>query len=301
MNISDSEISKIQEMTQSRQITLADGTQIPAIGQGTWQMGENPEKHQAEIEALRLGIKLGMRLIDTAEMYGDGKSEELVGEAIKNLRNDVFLVSKVLPSHAGHKSLPAACERTLRRLGTDHLDLYLLHWKGSIPIEESIEALEDLRASGKIIRWGVSNFDTSDMQRLWTQSKGSYCAVNQVLYHLGSRGIENSLLPWQRDHHIPVMAYCPLAEAGTLKKTLLGNASVQKIAVDHHASPLQILLAWVIRHAEAGKMLAIPKAGQPAHVLDNARAAAIRLTDKEKRMLDQDFPAPDRKVPLDIV
>ncbi|MFX3618978.1 MAG: aldo/keto reductase [Sporolactobacillus sp.] len=301
MNISNEAITKIRQSIQSRQITLADGSRIPTIGQGTWRMGEHAATREAEIQALRLGIKLGLRLIDTAEMYGDGQSEELVGEAIKEQRDDIFLVSKVLPSNAGRESLPAACEQSLRRLGTDHLDLYLLHWKGSVPIEETIEAMESLRASGKILRWGVSNFDTADMQKLWEQRHGSHCAANQVLYHLGSRGIETSLLPWQSDHHLPVIAYCPLAEGGTLKNTLLESNCVRTIAADHQASPMQILLAWVIRHAENDGMIAIPKAAQPEHVLDNARAAAIRLTNEEQLILDKAFPAPTRKVPLDIV
>ncbi|RYL95890.1 aldo/keto reductase [Sporolactobacillus sp. THM7-4] len=299
--IDDETIAEVRRQMQKRTVTLADGTKVPAIGQGTWRMGDDPKKRKSEIEALRLGVSLGMTLIDTAELYGYGKSEQVVGEAIKGLRDQVFLVTKALPGNGDRKGLAAACEKSLRRLGTDHLDLYLLHWIGSVPIEETIEGMEALKKSGKILRWGVSNFDTSDMENLWSKSNGSHCAVNQVLYHLGSRGIEVDLIPWQREHHMPIMAYCPLAEAGSLKQHLLSDQSVKKIAEAHSITPLQLLLAWSIRNAETDGIIAIPKAGQPGHVLENAKAAGIVLTEEERVVLDKAFPRPQHKVPLDIV
>lgn len=190
-------------------MTLPDGTTIPCLGQGTWYMGEKPKRKAEEIKALQLGIELGMKLIDTAEMYGNGDSERLVGEAIKGRRDDVFLVSKVYPHNSGMDKIKIACENSLKRLGTDHLDLYLLHWRGRVPLEETIEGMERLRKEGKILRWGVSNFDTDDMEELWNTPNGSNCSTNQVLYHLGSRGIDFDLLPWQRVHHMPIMAYSP--------------------------------------------------------------------------------------------
>ncbi|WP_332238304.1 aldo/keto reductase [Sporolactobacillus sp. KGMB 08714] len=292
----------VRQQVRSCTVTLTDGTTVPAIGQGTWHMGDVPSKRNTEIEALRLGIRLGMTLIDTAELYGYGKSERVVGEAISGLRDQVFLVSKALPSHGDPKSLAAACENSLRRLGTDHLDLYLLHWKGTVPIEETIEGMETLKKNGKILRWGVSNFDRADMENMWSRTNGSNCAANQVLYHLGSRGIEVDLLQWQKEQHMPVMAYCPLAEAGSLKKRLLTDPAVSGIAAAHGITPLQLLLAWCIRRrAGSERVIAIPKAGQPEHVLENARAAAVILSDAEQAALDRAFPRPSRKVPLDIV
>lgn len=301
VQISDREIEEIRQQVSRRTVTLTDGTTIPAIGQGSWHMGDAPSKRNTEIEALRLGIRLGMTLIDTAELYGYGKSEQVVGEAISGLRDQAFLVSKALPSHGDPKNLAAACENSLRRLGTDHLDLYLLHWKGSVPIEETVKGMEALKKSGKILHWGVSNFDTADMETLWRQTNGSNCAVNQVLYHLGSRGIEVDLLAWQKEHHMPIMAYCPLAEAGSLKSRLLSDPSVADIAAVHRITPLQLLLAWCIRRAESDGIVAIPKAGQSAHVLKNAETAAVILSGDEQMALDGAFPRPSRKVPLDIV
>lgn len=301
MALSDQEIEAIRRKVTARTVTLLDGTELPAIGQGTWHMGDDPAVRQAEITSLRLGIRLGMTLIDTAELYGYGKSESVVGEAIHGLRDQVFLVSKALPSHAGRRDLASACEASLRRLGTDHLDLYLLHWKSGVPIEETIEGMEALKRSGKILRWGVSNFDTPDMETLLSKSGGSHCAVNQVLYHLGSRGIEVDLIPWQRSRRIPVMAYCPLAEAGALKQRLISDPAVKQIAAAHRITPLQLLLAWCIRRAETDGIIAIPKAGQPAHVIENARAAAVTFNSEELQELDQSLPRPVHKTPLDIV
>ncbi|WP_342438945.1 aldo/keto reductase [Paenibacillus sp. FSL L8-0436] len=279
-------------------IKLPDGTDLPRIGQGTWCMGDDASRRSEEIAALRHGVELGLSVIDTAEMYGDGRSEELVGEAIRGIRDSVFLVSKVYPQNAGKNQLARSCEDSLKRLGTDHLDLYLLHWRGKIPLEETVEGMEELVAAGKIARWGVSNLDTDDMRELLRIPGGNRCAVNQVLYHLGSRGIEHELLSWQRSHKIPVMAYSPLAQAGTLRKGLTENAAVQEVALRHGATPLQILLAWSIRE---GDVIAIPKASTPRHVAENAAAGEIKLSTDELWQLDEAFPQPAWRVPLDMI
>lgn len=289
---------KVREAVISRKVRLPDGTQVPALGQGTWNMGDDPSRRKEEIYSLQLGIELGMTLIDTAEMYGGGRAEELVGEAIKGRRDEVFLVSKVYPHNASGERLVQSCENSLRRLGTDRLDLYLLHWRGLIPLHETIEGMEKLVRDGKIVRWGVSNLDTSDMKELVSLAGGDRCAVNQVLYHLGSRGIEYDLLPWQREHQMPIMAYCPLAQGGTLRRGLVEHPVVREIAAAHNATPFQILLAWCIRTED---VIAIPKAGRQEHVRENAEAALIRFTEDELRRLDEAFPPPASKQPLDIV
>jgi len=285
-------------MSFIRNVSLADGTSVPALGQGTWYMGDDKSCEQEEIATLRRGVELGMTLIDTAEMYGSGRSETLVGKAIKEIREQVFLVSKVYPHNAGGSSLVSSCEASLKRLGTDCLDLYLLHWRGQIPYQETVRGMEDLIRSGKIKRWGVSNLDPDDMQELLMVKGGSNCAVNQVLYHLGSRGIEYDLLPWQRRQGIPVMAYCPLAQAGQLQRNLVKHPVLRQVAQEHDADPFQIMLAWCIRGDD---VVAIPKASTLAHVEKNARAGQIVLTPEQLQRLDQAFPAPDRPVPLDIV
>ncbi|MCA1768837.1 MAG: aldo/keto reductase, partial [Halomonas sp.] len=235
--------------------------EIPAIGQGTWYMGEGLAPRQDEVRALQHGLALGLTLIDTAEMYADGGAEEVVGEALVGRRHEAFLVSKVYPWNAGRDSAIAACEASLQRLGTDHLDLYLLHWPGDIPLEETLEAFERLHDAGKIRRFGVSNFDLDEMAALRALPGGEDCAVNQVLYHLGSRGIEHSLLPWQREHSIPTMAYCPLAQAGNLRRDLLSHPEVLDIASSLSITPAQLLLVWAIRPVEGNRdVIAIPKA-----------------------------------------
>lgn len=279
-------------------VTFGESVVLPAIGQGTWYMGEKPALRQQEVNALRAGIDLGLTLIDTAEMYADGRAEEVVGEAIKGQRDNVWLVSKVYPWHAGGQKGIVACEASLRRLGTDHIDLYLLHWRGDYGLDETVELMETLQQQGKIGRWGVSNLDREDMQELWQVPGGQACAANQVLYHLASRGIEYDLLPWCQQQQIPVMAYSPLAQAGRLRSGLMNNPVVNKIAQHHRASPAQILLAWVISHQG---VIAIPKAGTQEHVRENAQALAITLSDEELRLLDNAFPAPGRKTPLDMV
>jgi len=291
-------LGEIAKVNRSNRIKFSDGASVPRIGQGTWYMGEHASRKAEEISALKLGVELGMDMIDTAEMYGDGRAESLVGEAIRGIRDEVFLVSKVYPHNAGNGRLDRSCEASLNRLGTDHLDLYLLHWKGNIPLEETVEGMEQLVSQGKIARWGVSNLDTKDMKELLRISEGTHCVTNQVLYHLGSRGIEYELLPWQKSRRMPVMAYSPLAQAGTLRKGLVENATVQEIAREHHASPLQILLAWTIRQ---GDVVAIPKASSREHIIENAAAGAIKLTDDQLWRLDDAFPVPSWKVPLDMI
>ncbi|MFS0870769.1 aldo/keto reductase [Paenibacillus xylanilyticus] len=283
---------------KERTVLLPDGTALPAIGQGTWYMGINRSVRAEEVKALRNGIERGMTVIDTAEMYAEGGAEEVTREAIADCRDDVFLVSKVYPHHADRKQMVTACENSLKRLGTDRLDLYLLHWRGRVPLEETVQALEQLREAGKIVRWGVSNLDTEDMQELWNIPAGQHCAVNQVLYHAASRGIENSLLPWLRERHVPVMAYCPLAQGGRLRTELLEHPVIRDIAAQRGVSTSQIALSWVIRD---GDVLAIPKAVQLSHVAENAAAMDIILTHEEVERLNVAFPAPEGKVPLDIV
>lgn len=277
---------------------FSHSTPIPAIGQGTWYMGENAAQRRQEVAALQRGIDLGLTLIDTAEMYAEGGAEKVVGEAIRGRRDEVYLVSKVYPWNAGGQKAQAACEASLKRLGTDYLDLYLLHWRGNIPFEETIAAMESLMAQGKIGRWGVSNLDIDDMQTLWKLQGGQQCATNQVLYHLGSRGIEYDLLPWCAERHLPVMAYCPLAQAGRLRDDLMGNAVVNAIAREKNITAAQLLLAWVIRHPG---VLAIPKASDMKHVEENAAALDVKLTAQDIEQLDAAFAPPDRKMPLDVV
>ncbi|MDI5891695.1 aldo/keto reductase [Halomonas rhizosphaerae] len=275
---------------------------LPAIGQGTWYMGEGLAPRRDEVRALQHGLAQGLTLIDTAEMYGDGGAEEVVGEALAGRRDEALLVSKVYPWNAGRDSAIAACEASLARLHTDHLDLYLLHWPGNIPLEETLEAFERLQEAGKIRRFGVSNFDVDEMAALTALPGGAACAVNQVLYHLGSRGIEHSLLPWQRQRGIPTMAYCPLAQAGTLRRDLLGHPEVEGIADELGITPTQLLLAWAIRPIDGARdVIAIPKATRLAHVEQNAAALAVELDAESLARLDAAFPAPDRKTPLDIV
>ncbi|WP_446029583.1 aldo/keto reductase [Lelliottia amnigena] len=279
-------------------VTFAEGLTVPAIGQGTWYMGENASQRRNEVDALRAGIDLGLTLIDTAEMYADGAAEEVVGEAIKGQREKVYLVSKVYPWNAGGQKGIAACDASLRRLGTDHIDLYLLHWRGNFGLDETVELMETLQQQGKIGRWGVSNLDYDDMQELWSVTGGTACATDQVLYHLASRGIEYDLLPWCQQQNMPVMAYCPLAQAGRLRSGLMNHPVVNDIARHHQASAAQILLAWVISHKG---VMAIPKAATLEHVTENAGALRIALSAEELLKLDNAFPAPDHKTALDVV
>lgn len=275
-----------------------NGASLPAIGQGTWYMGENPALRAQEIAALQAGLAAGLPLIDTAEMYADGEAERVVGEALQGRRDSAWLVSKVYPWNASEADITGACERSLQRLKTDYLDLYLLHWRGNIPLEETLRGMEKLVAQGKIRSWGVSNFDSDDMEELWGEEGGFSCATNQVLYHLASRGIEHTLLPLCQQRAMPVMAYCPLAQAGRLRQALFDNAQLLALARHKQISVAQLLLSWAIRHEG---IIAIPKAGSVAHVQENAAALNVMLSAEEIALLDQLFPAPQQRVPLDVV
>ncbi|MEU3210092.1 aldo/keto reductase [Nocardiopsis alba] len=266
---------------------------LPVLGQGTWGMGETASARADEVAALRHGLDLGLGLIDTAEMYGSGGSEEVVGEAIRGRRDEVFLVSKVLPHNADRSGTVAACERSLRRLGTDHLDLYLLHWRGGHPLEETLEAFAELRDAGKIGAFGVSNLDTDDMRELRSIPGGEECATDQILYNLTRRGPEFDLLPWCREHGIPVMAYSPIEQG-----RLLGDEVLGRIAEEHGASPAQVALAWILTDRN---LCAIPKASRVEHVEANRAALDLRLASDDLRALDERFPAPTGKVPLEIL
>lgn len=276
-------------------VTLPDGKRVPALGQGTWGMGEDNRGRAREVAALRLGIKLGMSLIDTAEMYGDGGAEEIVGEAIRGQRKDIFIVTKVYPYNASRGKLPKACERSLKRLHIDAIDLYLLHWREQTPpLQETLEAFEKLRTAGKIKRWGVSNFDVDDMEELLSLEDGRQCATNQVLYNLSNREIEFDLLRRSHQNKVPIMAYSPVGHSGAL----LGNPTLKKIAHSYDATPAQIALAWVLRQSN---VIAIPKASTEMHVRDNAASLTIKLTKEDLTHLDREFPPPKSKKPLPIL
>ncbi len=272
-----------------RTVDLA-GTRVPVIGQGSWQMGEQPAERRREVAALRQGIELGLSLIDTAEMYAEGGAEQVVGEAISGLRDRVYLVSKVYPHNASRKAAVAACERSLQRLRTEVIDLYLLHWRGQYRLEETVEAFECLREQGKIRRWGVSNFDLDDMHEL----NDPACATNQVQYSLEKRGIEFDLLPWCQEQRMPLMAYCPIGQGGRL----LQQPALIEVAERHAATPARVALAWL---AQQPGVIAIPKAVEPAHVRDNAAALQLRLDADDLQRLDAEFPSPKRKQPLAMV
>ncbi len=267
---------------------------IPTLGQGTWRMGENRDQHNAEIAALRLGLDIGLTLIDTAEMYGEGGAEIVVGEAMAGRRDEVFLVSKIYPHHACREGTAQACERSLKRLKTDRLDLYLLHWRESIPLEETFEAFLKLKAEGKILDFGVSNFDVSDMEDAARVGGGEAIAVNQVYYNLEHRGIEFDLMPWCNKRGIPIMAYSPLKSDGDDKHALLAQAALKRVAKAHDATTAQIALAWLLHKG----VVVIPKAVKPEHVRANRAVADIQLTDEDVTALDKAFPPPEGKVPL---
>jgi diketogulonate reductase-like aldo/keto reductase len=274
-------------------IVLPDGTTMPRLGLGTWRMGERRERRAEEIAALQLGLDLGMTLVDTAEMYGEGGAEELIADAIDGRRDEVFLVSKVYPHNATRAGAVAACERSLKRLRTDRLDLYLLHWRGSHALAETIAGFETLKRAGKIRRWGVSNLDVDDMEELVGLAGGGAVAANQVLYNLGRRGIELTLLPWAREKRIPVMAYTPLEPA-------LGrpNATLAKIGKVHGLTPAQVALAWVLTREG---LCTIPKAASPAHVRENRAVLDAKLTPEDMTALDAAFPPPRKPGALEMI
>lgn len=280
-------------MSSIPQVTLPSGTCVPALGQGTWRMGENRSTAAAEVRALQAGIDLGMTLIDTAEMYADGGSETVVGEAIRGRRDDVFLVSKVLPSNASRRGTVAACEATLRRLGTDHLDLYLLHWRGRYPLADTVAAFEDLKAVGKIAAWGVSNFDVDDMEELLSVEGGDHVAANQVLYNPARRGIEFDLLPWTARRGIVTMAYAPFDKGGIVDHPVLA-----RIGAAHGATAAQVALAFIL---SVKNVIAIPKSSSLERLAENRKAADLALTPEDMAALDAAFPPPTRKTPLEMI
>lgn len=274
-------------------VKLPSGEQVPAFGLGTWRMGEDRRRRAAEVEALRAGLDLGIRLIDTAEMYGEGEAEKLVGAAIAGRRDDVFLVSKVYPHNATRRGAVAACERSLRRLRTDRLDLYLLHWRGDVPLAETLEAFQALGQAGKIRYYGVSNLDRADMEQLWQAPGGQGVATNQLLYNLVRRGIEADLLPWLRARGIPVMAYSPIEQG-----RLLSDPRLVRFVRDLGATPAQAALAWLLA---AGDIMVIPKSADPARVRENLGALDVRLDSAQREELDRLFPAPDGPRPLEML
>ncbi len=272
------------------QVTLPQGEQVPALGLGTWHMGERAAAHKEEVAALKLGIELGMTLIDTAEMYGEGGAEQVVAEASAGQRDKLFIVSKVYPHNASRKGVPAACERSLKRLATDRIDLYLLHWRGSYPLAETVEAFEKLRDAGKIRHWGVSNLDEDDMEELFGVPNGEACASNQVLYNLSRRGIEWALAPMCRERGMPVMAYSPIEQGRILRERTL-----VEVARRCEATPAQVALAWLLAQQQ---VMVIPKASDLRHVRENRASADLVLTKDDLAELDRAFPPPKRKQPL---
>ncbi|MBV8272427.1 MAG: aldo/keto reductase [Cupriavidus sp.] len=273
-----------------KQVTLPGGERVPALGMGTWNIGDHRHTRAEEIATLQLGLDLGLRLIDTAEMYGEGLSESLIGEAIKGRRDETFLVSKVYPQNAGRKGAVAACERSLRRLGTDRIDLYLLHWRGEVPFEETMEAFLALRQAGKIRHFGVSNLDLADMEELWDVPGGDEVAANQLLYNLSRRGIEFDLLPWLRERSVPVMAYSPIKQA-----RLLRNPGLQSFARSIGKTPAQVALAWLLSRDD---IIAIPKTGNRDRLRENFAALDLALTAEQLVALDKLFPPPRHAQPL---
>ncbi len=280
-------------------ITLKDGTKISRLGLGTWLIGENKPDRQQEIDALRAGIEAGVTLIDTAEMYGDGRSENLVGEAISPYRReDLFLVSKVLPSHAGKRHLEKSLDGSLKQLKTDYLDMYLLHWRGGVPFAETVACMEEMIKKGKIRRWGVSNLDSDDMEELLSVPDGDHCMVNQVLYHLGSRGIEHDLLSYMDKERIPVMAYCPLAQAGSLRREMMHNQVLGDVAAKYGIGVIELMLLFVL---QKDNVIAIPRSSKKEHVLSNLAVRDIELEKADYDAICREYPAPVGRVPLDVV
>lgn len=279
-------------MGELQSIVFPDGTSVPALGQGTWRMGEDPARRADETAAIRAGIEAGMSLVDTAEMYGEGDTERFLADALRGLRDRVFLVSKAYPQNASRARLRAACEGSLKRLGTDRLDLYLLHWRGGVPLAETVEAMEALRDDGLIARWGVSNFDADDVEDL-LDAGGDACATDQILFNLARRGPEYDLLPFLEKLSMPCMAYSPVEQG-----RFAGHPALCAVAARHGATELQVALAWLLRRPA---MMVIPKAGTVAHVEQNRAAADLRLTDDDLRDLDDAFPPATRKRRLEML
>lgn len=274
-------------------LELTSGQAIPILGMGTWQMGENTRDRQSEITALRHGLDLGISLIDTAEMYGEGGAEEVIAEAIGARRSEVFLVSKVYPHNASKRGVIAACERSLKRLRTEYLDIYLLHWRGSVPLAETLEAFQMLQQSGKVRCYGVSNFDVVDMQTAIALKHGSSIVTNQVLYNLMRRGIELNLLPWCRQRNIPIMAYSPIEQG-----RLLNHKTLKAIAQERGVSTAQVAIAWLLHQDQ---VIVIPKSSRIAHVEQNRAALDLKLSAEELQVLNTAFPQPTQSVPLEML
>ena len=276
-----------------KRITLPSGETVAALGQGTWRFAEDPKLRQDEIASLRRGIDRGLNLIDTAEMYGEGRAETLVGEAIQGRRDEVFIVSKVYPHNASHRAMQTACNNSLQRMRIETIDLYLLHWAGSVPIEETVEAFEALQRQGKIRHWGVSNLDLEQMQELDAVAGGAALQTNQVLYHLDERGIEWDLLPWLREHRVPIMAYSPTDQGRLLK-----SRALVAFAQERGMTPAQVALAWLLAQDD---VMAIPKTSNVARLEENAAALEHPLSRADLDELDRMFPPPKRARPLAMI
>ena len=273
-------------------VELPDGERVPALGQGTWHMGEKRRERAREVEAVRAGIDAGLTLIDTAEMYGDGEAERIVGEAMAGRRDEIFLVSKVYPHNASRAGIAAACEASLERLGTDRIDLYLLHWRGGADLPDAVAGFEDVRRDGRIRHWGVSNFDRADLEDLWAVPGGDAAAANQLLYHLGERTIEHEVLPWMRARGVPAMAYAPLGQG-----RLLRNRELVRFAERHRMTAVEVALAWLLAQDD---VIAIPKSSRAARQADNRAAAETILSRAQLLELNRLFPPPDGAQPLPI-
>jgi diketogulonate reductase-like aldo/keto reductase len=281
-----------------RALRLRDGSRIPTLGMGTWYLGEGYRSLPEEEHALMTGIDAGIKLIDTAEMYGDGKAEIFIGKVLEQRdRKELYLVSKGYPHNAGKERIFKACDATLERLGTDRLDLYLLHWRGSIPLQETVNCMQELVKRGKISHWGVSNFDVEDLQELLKCRGGDFCVVDQVLYHLGSRGVDFSLAPFLIRNEMVLMAYCPLAQGGRLREALLEHPAVCGVAERNQITPVQVLLGYVLRQPNT---VAIPRSGSCAHISQNAAMDEHLLSDEDIHILEAAFPAPKMRLPLDM-
>lgn len=279
-------------------VTIA-GNQVPAIGMGTWHMGDDPTLQKQEIEAIHAGLDAGAKVIDTAEMYGSGRSETLVGKAIKGVpRDQLYLISKVLPTNASKERMERSLDASLKRLGVNEVDLYLYHWRGTTPLSETVAELQRLTEAGKTKAWGISNFDVADLEELWQLPDGPKAAANEDLFNLGSRGVEYSLLGWQAEHHLPFIAYSPVGAPDQLNSDLDSNPNVLKVAKRHNATVYQILLAWVVSHQQ---VLAIPQSSNAEHTRENVLAGNIQLTAEDHKLLDEAYPAPTEKLPLDVL
>lgn len=291
-------------LQENLEILLPDGSYMPRLGQGTWQMGEDDEQYRREVEGLRHGIMEGIRMLDTAELYADGKAENITGDAIRDFyREKLYVVSKVYPQNANRHRIYSSLERSLKLLGTDYLDLYLLHWREDADLSEVVYCMEDLKRQGKIHRWGVSNFDVKDMEDLMKVPDGRNCCVNQVLYNLGCRGIEYDLIPWQRERQIPIMAYSPVGQAGALvtqdgvsKQMLMEDKNIEEVARRRQITKVQLLLAFVLQQPDVA---AIPKAVSFDHIDENLAALKIKLTEEDMEQLAASFPSPTKKIAME--